>query len=293
MREDASRVLYPPYVHDPSWPTRWLSDIQIEEDIVGSAFRVHVGKDKRSYIYKKVDRPFYQPGDTAVIQQKLQNLKLFRGASNIVQLSAIVISTNPYQTMTLDENLIVIRGFLLEYHPGGSLEQRLNEIDATNSLSRRWALQIGYGLLVLHQEKITHMDLKPSNIVIDSDDNAILIDISGIGCVIYEWLAPELRHEDALSFPLEARKLNDVWAYGKLLSVVARSVDESQDVDLLLEVATNTTKEEPELRIGLAHAISKLNGLDSEISPCAPCTLQYERLGEAYRLGHDLELNET
>ncbi len=204
--------------------------------------------------------------DTVVIQQELQNLKLFRGAPNIVQLFAVVISTNPYQTTTRDDNPIVIRGFLLEHHPGGTLEQRFKDIDVTNFPWRRWPLQIGYGLLELHQRNITHMDLKPSNIVIDRDRNAVLIDISGIGGVTYEWLAPELRDEDALSFPLEGRKLNDIWAYGKWLSAIAESVDGSQDVDLLREIARNTTSNRPELCMGLFDVISKLKRLDSETS---------------------------
>jgi serine/threonine protein kinase len=181
VREDASRIIYPPYIHDHSWPTRWLSDIQTEEGLGGCAFRVHIAKEKTPYIYKTVDRPLYRSGDTAVIQQELRNLKLLRGTSNIVQLFAVVISPNPYQTTTRDENLNVIRGFLLEYHSGGTLELRLKNMNLVNFPWRRWPLQIGNGVLALHQESISHMDLKPSNTVIDCDGNAVLIDISGAG----------------------------------------------------------------------------------------------------------------
>jgi serine/threonine protein kinase len=44
----------------------------------------------------------------------------------------------------------------------------------------------------LHQKKITHMDLKPENIVMSRNWHAVLIDISGIGGVTVEWLLPEL-----------------------------------------------------------------------------------------------------
>jgi serine/threonine protein kinase len=182
-----------------------------------------------------------------------------------VQHFAVVISPNPYQTTTRDESLNVIRGFLLECHSGGTLELRLKNMDLVNFPWRRWPLQIGNGLLALHQESIPHMDLKPSNTVIDCDGNAVLIDVSGAG-VTYEWVAPELRHEDSLSFPLDARKLNDIWAYGMLLLAIARSVDGSQDVNLLLEVAKDTATERPEFRIGLVDAISKLEQLNSETS---------------------------
>jgi hypothetical protein len=60
---------------------------------------------------------FYSSSHTAVIQQELQNLRLFHGVPNIVQLVAVVFSTNPYLTADQDDNPAVIRGVLLEHHP--------------------------------------------------------------------------------------------------------------------------------------------------------------------------------
>ena len=118
VREDPLRVLYPPYyhsyVHDQSWPTKWLSAIQAEEHIAGSAFRVVLAGEKIPYVFEKIDRPFYQPEDTAIIQQELQNLRLFWGAPNIVQLFGIVISPDPYQTTTGYNESVVVRGFLMD-----------------------------------------------------------------------------------------------------------------------------------------------------------------------------------
>ena len=97
VREDPLKVLYPPYFHTyMQWPTTWLSAIQAEEHIAGSAFRVVLAEEKIPYVFKKIDRPFYQLEDSAVIQQELQNLRLSRGAPNIVQFYTIVISPNPY-----------------------------------------------------------------------------------------------------------------------------------------------------------------------------------------------------
>lgn len=116
---------------------------------------------------------------------------------------------------------------------------------------KRWPLQIGYELLYLHQKSITHMDLKPSNVVIDINDNALLIDIR---------TAPELRDKDNLNVPLQERVLSDIWAYEMLLSAIARSVDGSEDVYLLHEVVKETTKGCPTMRMELTKAISKLEG---------------------------------
>ncbi|KAJ5728772.1 uncharacterized protein N7483_003280 [Penicillium malachiteum] len=43
--------------------------------------------------------------------------------------------------------------------------------------------------------KKTHMDLKPSNVVVNGDGDAILIDVSAIGGITHEWRAPEFRDE--------------------------------------------------------------------------------------------------
>ena len=246
MGEDPLRIIYPLYVENTLWPKVWESDIQKEEDITGSAFRVKRAGEKTSYIYKIVDRPFYYRNDTYVFLQELQNLKLFRNDLNIVQLRGIVISTNPYQTTPEDDDLPVIRGFLLEYHPYGTLEERLEQADLANFTWKDWPLQIGYGLLRLHQENITHMDLKPSNIVIGIRGNALLIDISGIGGVTFEWMAPEVQNKIYREVSLEEQKLNDVWAYGKVLSAIARSFD------------CSITQDNPHTRIDLPHAISEL-----------------------------------
>lgn len=90
------------------------------------------------------------------------------------------------------------------------------------------------------------MDLKPSNVVINIGGNALLIDISGIRGVTYEWTAPELRDKNNLNVPLEERIRNDIWAYGMLLSATARSVE--GNVDLLHKVAKETTKECPTMK---------------------------------------------
>jgi len=79
----------------------------------------------------------------------------------------------------------VLRGILLEYHSNGTLEATLQDAAQLNpqtiSLWQKWALQIAQALGHLHQRGITHKDLKPSNILISAEHNAILTDISGIG----------------------------------------------------------------------------------------------------------------
>lgn len=112
------------------------------------------------------------------------------------------------------------------------------------------------------------MDIKPSNIVLDKDDNAILIDISGIGGMTYEWRAPEIRDEiDTFSLPFENRRLNDIWAYGMLLERIAEQVEENDSFVEILEVVAEYLTRDVRSRWTLSDAISLLEGsLDGTVS---------------------------
>jgi hypothetical protein len=110
------------------------------------------------------------------------------------------------------------------------------------------------------------MDLKLQNIVISADFNAILIDISGSGGVTQEWLSPEMRNlPDPLSQNMESRKQNDIWALGKMLSIMAGVSCNEMEKQLLRSVAMDATAEVP-LRISLHDAISKLSQFSSALN---------------------------
>ena len=256
--EDPSRTKYPFFVKDLSVPTTELAGIKTITKIAPGISKVNISSDpKKHYIFKSIEKPFYNPIDTKVFQQELQNLKLFRQSTSIVQLVSVVISTNPYHTGKSDDSSPVFRGFLLEYHPNGTLEDALRENRVCPG-SRRWPVQIARGLQQLHRQNIAHMDLKPSNIVINIKDDAVIIDISGIA-VTKEWLAPEMhKADDPISLPWEARRRNDIWAYGTLLSMIVQlEIDENQ-ARLLHEVIEETRKIEPSERVELCHIIAKL-----------------------------------
>ena len=128
-QEDPLRVKYPLLFRDATLPEVLLDDGYTEETFNESASRVKRAGQSQPYIYKRVDRPFYEPNDTNVFLNELRNLKLLRGKPYIVQLCSIVVSNNPYQTTPTCDNALVIRGFLLEYHPLGDLEHHLQKAD--------------------------------------------------------------------------------------------------------------------------------------------------------------------
>lgn len=80
----------------------------------------------------------------------------------------------------------------------------------------------------MHRAKGTHIDLEPSNVLLDDGRNAVLIDISGVGGITHEWLALEIQDEiELFDLPFATRRLNDIWAYGRLLNEIASGVGNS------------------------------------------------------------------
>ncbi|KAJ5800226.1 protein kinase domain-containing protein [Penicillium psychrosexuale] len=161
----------------------------------------------------------------------------------VSESAGIAVFNNLYATSQNVEQM-VIGGILLEYYSGGSLQRVLSEQRIRRFGWERWAIQIGNALSIIHGEKKTHMDLKPSNIVLDDDGNAVIIDISGIGGITYNWLAPEIRGEmSRLDLPFQTRRLNDVWAYGKILTEIALNAGNSPFARTLRWVADHLTKD--------------------------------------------------
>ncbi|RDH28170.1 protein kinase-like protein [Aspergillus welwitschiae] len=128
-----------------------------------------------------------------------------------------------------------------------------------NIVQAQWSIQIGIALNRFHEAKKTHMNLNPSNIVLDADGNAVLIDISGIGGVTPEWCAPEVLG-DILprDFPFEQRQQNDVWAYGKLLSEIASQIRDDPYVETLRQVADGLMEGDHQKRMSISMAIAQL-----------------------------------
>ena len=88
--------------------------------------------DERLFIYKRIDRPLYQSMDTQVLVVEARNLQRLSFSAHIVKLVAIAVSANPYRTDSVKEGQPVIRGIILEYHTGGTLEQWLDDDEKGN-----------------------------------------------------------------------------------------------------------------------------------------------------------------
>ncbi|KAL4909611.1 hypothetical protein BDW74DRAFT_173105 [Aspergillus multicolor] len=260
IREDPQRVVYPSCDEFSLLRCIHMEDLVEEKEIKDGVFKVRSVSDGTPYILKSIDQNMYFAEDTETIRHELRNLQQFRGTPFIVQPVGIAVAPNPYQTLTTYGQSMVVTGALVEYYSGGSLKNVLAE----NSLSqyadawKRWPLQVATALHCLHEKGVAHMDIKPSNVVLDTNGNAILIDISGSGAFTFDWLAPELRGGSTLDEPsFEARRSNDIWAYGKLLLELTRHAEDSGFKRHVEQIAGCLMAESIHERMSLVQAISE------------------------------------
>lgn len=272
VREDPSRVVYPSRDEFPAFQAINLDELSDREEITDGVFQVLHVTTKTPYVLKVVDRPLYQPHDTEAIRQELRNLEILQNVPNIAQAAGIAVSTNPYMTSSKKrpQQPLVVSGIVIEYHSGGSLRTILRENRLLDFPTwKQWPLQIATALHSFHNTGLTHLDIKPGNIVLDTDSNAILIDISGIGGITHGWCAPEIRDEIMpSSLPFKLRRSNDTWAYGKLLLSIAPGLhapeSDSDFVRGLKQIAGFLMREDIRERVTIPEAIQWLERVGGE-----------------------------
>ncbi|GKZ32768.1 hypothetical protein AbraIFM66950_002387 [Aspergillus brasiliensis] len=261
LREDPLSIAYPSCEEFPSFRQINHKDLAGATEIALGVFYVY--HRRKRYVLKTVDRPLYRRHDTEVLRNEVANLDYFAGVPNIVQAVGITVLTNPYKSFDWDDGLpLVVTGVLLEAYPGGTLQQILSERRVAEYRWKQWAIQIGAALNRFHEAKKTHMDVKPSNIVLDANANAVLIDISGMGGITHEWCIPEVQNTIApCDLPFEQRQQNDIWAYGKLLFEIASQISDDPYVETLRQVADGLMERDPKKRISISMAIAQLESV--------------------------------
>ncbi|KAJ5106867.1 hypothetical protein N7456_003542 [Penicillium angulare] len=175
IEEDPKRVIYPSFGQIQCCLRTFDASCLQSGDFIAPAVSAVIVEGKK-YAFKTIDRPLYEPRDTQDILDEIHALAQFHGQPHIAQIVGLVVSGNPYQTNPSENMPQVIKGFLLEFYPGGSLEQVICGGTGTNDLSPlRWAIQVGRALRQLHEKKRSHLDVKLSNVVDDNNNNAYAI----------------------------------------------------------------------------------------------------------------------
>ncbi|KAF9483175.1 kinase-like protein [Pholiota conissans] len=141
-----------------------------------------------SFAFKRTESNIEGPLTELTILDKL------RDSPHIINIEAIVVNKDNK-----------IRGFLMSYVYAGTLSDILararqgvsedrNELVLDWSIKLTWARQITQGVYDLHSISSYNGDLKPNNILIGPDGQAILIDFLPMG-ISKDFAAPELLEE--------------------------------------------------------------------------------------------------
>jgi serine/threonine protein kinase len=116
----------------------------------------------------------------------------------------------------------------LEYMPNGSLAAylRTNAATVTTELRVQWALQAAQGVAMLHAHGVIHADLKPTNMLLDSNLGLRIADFSGCSLLgkqpyILEsgpfYLPADWREDDKLG----CNTTTDIFALGSCIFQIA------------------------------------------------------------------------
>ncbi|EME44343.1 hypothetical protein DOTSEDRAFT_71995 [Dothistroma septosporum NZE10] len=230
VREDANEIVQFPatslfdHVRCPRFNE---SSLQFDSHLSGFVYKVHL--DDRTLIKKEI------PGPDTVDEflYEVNALSSLLGSHNVVQLEGLVT----------DDRGELVKGLLLSYASQGALVDIIYDYRDRPEMSwprrERWAEQIVAGLADIHEAGFVQGDFTLSNIVIDEDDNAQIIDINRRGCPV-GWESPELSRliNSGQRIGLCIGVKTDLFQLGMVLWALAEQVDEPERVERPLPAVT-------------------------------------------------------
>lgn len=184
-----------------------------------SGFVYHVQVDGKSYIKKEI------PGPDMVDEflYEINALHDLLDSPNVIRLEGIVV----------DDEQEIIKGLLIDYAVQGALVDMLYYHGGKGRLPwsrrQRWARQIVQGLSEIHEAGYVQGDFTLSNIVLDVDDNAKIIDINRRGCPV-GWEPPEIvaKLESKQRISMYIGVKTDIFQLGMTLWALAAENDEPE-----------------------------------------------------------------
>ncbi|KAK4043331.1 hypothetical protein C8A01DRAFT_13131 [Parachaetomium inaequale] len=214
--EDVNEIIsYPPVRMIQHMNCRRVKEREIHFDSHMSGFVYKVRVHGRLLIKKEI------PGPDTVDEflYEINALNQLCHAKNVIQFYGIVVDDR-------DEN---VTGLLIDYAARGALIDVI--FDSNHSLPwptrEKWARQIVGGLSEIHEAGFVQGDFTLSNIVIDDNDDAKIIDINRRGCPI-GWEPPEatplVESNQRISMYIGVK--SDLYQLGMVLWALATQEDE-------------------------------------------------------------------
>ncbi|KAK2759549.1 hypothetical protein FQN54_003028 [Arachnomyces sp. PD_36] len=216
VSEDANEVIpYPPVSNLGHLETRWFRECELEFDAHLSGFVYKVRSNGKQYIKKEI------PGPDTVPEffYEIDALHALSGSQSVIGFEGIV----------MDDDMRVIKGLLISYAEKGSLADLIYDYRGNLTWEKRehWAKQIVQGLTEIHEAGYVQGDFTLSNIVVDENDNAKIIDINRRGCPI-GWEPPEIvkKIESKQRISMYIGVKSDIFQLGMTLWALAMEDDE-------------------------------------------------------------------
>lgn len=153
------------------------SELVFDSHLSGFVYKVYHGN--QVYIKKEIPSP-----DTVeAFVYEMNALYALGDSNNVIKFGGCV----------LDDKMEKVKGLLISYAPRGALIDILyNERGKLPWAQREtWARQIVGGLADIHEAGYVQGDFTLSNIVVDDDNSAKIIDINRRGCPVH-WEPPEI-----------------------------------------------------------------------------------------------------
>ncbi|KAL8666218.1 MAG: hypothetical protein Q9168_007542 [Polycauliona sp. 1 TL-2023] len=194
------------------------SDLCFEAHMSGFVYKVSVGGEV--FIKKEI------PGPDSVDEflYEINALANLSDSHNVVR----------FQGLVTDEDNTLVKGLLISFAEQGALVDMLyDHKEDKEHLSwprrERWAKQIVQGLADIHEAGFVQGDFTLSNIVIDENDEAKIIDINRRGCPV-GWEPPEISRlvESSQRISMYIGVKSDLFQLGMVLWGLAQGEDEPE-----------------------------------------------------------------
>ncbi|OAL03244.1 hypothetical protein IQ06DRAFT_323997 [Phaeosphaeriaceae sp. SRC1lsM3a] len=193
------------------------NSICFDSHISGFVYKVSV--NNKAFIKKEI------PGPDAVEEflYEINALCSVQDSKSVIKFEGVIV----------DETNELIKGLLISYADQGALVDMIYDFKPTGELTwtrrERWARQIVEGLSEIHEAGYVQGDFTLSNIVIDKNDDAKIIDINRRGCPV-GWEPPELARliESGQRISIYIGVKSDLYQLGMVLWALAEQQDEPE-----------------------------------------------------------------
>ncbi|KAK4145864.1 uncharacterized protein C8A04DRAFT_26345 [Dichotomopilus funicola] len=227
--EDVNEIItYPPVRMVQHMDCRRVKEREIHFDSHMSGFVYRVRVHGQLLVKKEI------PGPDTVDEflYEINALNQLCGSRHVIQFYGVVVDDT-------DDN---ITGLLISYASQGPLIDVIFDNQPSLSWPRRerWARQIVSGLSEIHEAGFVQGDFTLSNIVIDGNDNAKIIDINRRGCPI-GWEPPEVTPlvESNQRISMYIGVKSDLYQLGMVLWALAMQRDEPDAAGRPLTIPTD------------------------------------------------------